>query len=147
LFVLRAAAQHADAAHFAKIRKRKQEAEEAKRRQDEAEVNAALHTAAAHCDSPPLHLSHPLTGLLPRCLSQSVVLNDLRFQKGRLLGFGTFGKVFEAINVQSGEIIAVKQIELRTQRAEETAKAAEQEIRMMQTLRHPNIVKLLGFNV
>ena len=89
--------------------------------------------------------SQSLTSLLSPC--QSIVLNCIRFQKGRLLGVGTFGRVFEAINVQSGEIIAVKQIELRTQRAEETAKAAEQEIRMMEGLRHPNIVKLLGFNV
>ena len=75
------------------------------------------------------------------------MLNDISFQKGRLLGVGTFGKVYEAINLLSGEIIAVKQIELRSKRAEETAKAVEQEIKMMEGLRHPNIVKLLGFNV
>lgn len=78
---------------------------------------------------------------------QSINLNNISFQKGRLLGAGTFGKVFEAINVATGEIIAVKQIELRSKRAEETAKAVEQEIRMMEELRHPNIVRLLGFNV
>ena len=51
---------------------------------------------------------------------QHVVLNDISFQKGRLLGVGTFGKVYEAISLLTGEIIAVKQIELKTKRAEET---------------------------
>ena len=44
-------------------------------------------------------------------------------------------------------MIAVKQIELKTKRAEETARAVEQEIRMMEGLRHSNIVRLLGFSV
>jgi serine/threonine protein kinase len=48
------------------------------------------------------------------------VLNDISFQKGRLLGAGTFGRVYEAINLVNGEIIAVKQIELKSKRAEET---------------------------
>lgn len=54
------------------------------------------------------------------CKYQLIVLHDISFQKGRLLGCGTFGRVYEAINILSGEIIAVKQIELKTQRAEET---------------------------
>ena len=84
---------------------------------------------------------------MPLCPPQHFSLNDVSFQKGRLLGVGTFGKVYEAIHLASGEMIAVKQIELKTKRAEETARAVEQEIRMMEGLRHANIVRLLGFSV
>ena len=88
-----------------------------------------------------------MSAFVPSVPSQHFSLNDVRFQKGRLLGVGTFGKVYEAIHLASGEMIAVKQIELKTKRAEETARAVEQEIRMMEGLRHANIVRLLGFSV
>ena len=88
--------------------------------------------------------AHPTT---PLHHPQQILLDNISFQKGRLLGVGTFGKVYEAIHLTTGNIIAVKQIELKTKRAEETARAVEQEIRMMEGLKHVNIVRLLGFSV
>ena len=105
----------------------------------------ALHTHSTF--SPSLSLTLTLSLHFLRYRSQQILLNDISFQKGRLLGVGTFGKVYEAIHLATGNIIAVKQIELKTKRAEETARLVEQEIRMMENLKHNNIVRLLGFNV
>ncbi|KAJ2369861.1 mitogen-activated protein kinase kinase kinase [Coemansia sp. RSA 2610] len=84
----------------------------------------------------------------------------VRFQwiRGKLIGRGSFGHVYVAINAGTGEVIAVKQIRLPTElrapgRAGGSAKAADA-VQMMQTevellrdLDHENIVQLLGFEV
>jgi len=79
--------------------------------------------------------------------AESIKIGDIAFQKGRLLGVGTFGRVYEAIDLTSGSIIAVKQIEIKSKKAEETAQATKHEIRLMEQLKHPNIVALLGFSI
>jgi len=79
--------------------------------------------------------------------AESLTIGDIAFQKGRLLGVGTFGRVYEAIDLTSGSIIAVKQIELKSKKAEETAQATKHEIKLMEQLKHPNIVALLGHSI
>lgn len=48
------------------------------------------------------------------------------------------------MNAATGELIAVKQVRLKTTEEMEQAKEIENEIKLMQDLRHRNIVSLIG---
>ena len=61
----------------------------------------------------------------------------------RMLGKGSFGEVWEA-NASISEIVAIKQIVLKPgPSCQRQKKAIEEEIRIMQTVKHPNCVHLL----
>jgi mitogen-activated protein kinase kinase kinase ANP1 len=72
--------------------------------------------------------------------------------RGELIGRGTYGKVYLALNATTGEMIAVKQVEtLRTAldrsdpRQVTVVKALKLESETLKDLDHPNIVQYLGF--
>lgn len=72
--------------------------------------------------------------------------------KGELIGKGSFGKVYLALNVTAGEMIAVKQVEVpQTVSDKSSAKQKEMidtlhaEVETMKDLDHFNIVQYLGF--
>ena len=48
------------------------------------------------------------------------------------------------MNAATGELIAVKQVRINTTEEQEQANAIQSEINLMENLRHPNIVSLLG---
>ncbi|ODH51618.1 STE/STE11 protein kinase [Paracoccidioides brasiliensis] len=74
------------------------------------------------------------------------------WMKGSLIGEGSFGSVFLALHSITGELMAVKQVELpsATQGTEFDKKknmmvaALKHEIDLLQGLQHPNIVQYLG---
>jgi len=69
------------------------------------------------------------------------------YKPGKILGQGSFGQVYEAMNMATGEMVAIKRIELRAgneARMQQIIDAADQEIGMMRILRHPNVVSVLG---
>ena len=66
------------------------------------------------------------------------------WKKGDLIGKGSFGKVYMGMNIGTGELIAVKQVRLLTSEELEQATAIQNEISLMENLRHPNIVCFLG---
>eukprot|EP01105_Mastigella_eilhardi_P023610 TRINITY_DN5996_c0_g1_i1.p1 TRINITY_DN5996_c0_g1~~TRINITY_DN5996_c0_g1_i1.p1 ORF type:complete len:1159 (-),score=231.26 TRINITY_DN5996_c0_g1_i1:59-3463(-) len=66
------------------------------------------------------------------------------------IGKGGFGTVYIGMDQDSGEIFAVKQIELdasNDERAQRLLQSYDQEIQLMKSLNHPNIVKYLGASV
>nr|QSH71635.1 CBL-interacting protein kinase [Hedychium coronarium] len=65
-----------------------------------------------------------------------------RYELGRLLGQGTFAKVYLAKNLQSGQIVAVKMIDKRTVMREGLVQQIKREISVMRLVRHPHIVQL-----
>jgi hypothetical protein len=74
-----------------------------------------------------------------------------KWMKGQLIGKGTFGRVYLGMNITTGELIAVKQVEVNHKAAgsdkdkiKELVKSLDQEIDTMQHLDHPNIVQYLG---
>jgi mitogen-activated protein kinase kinase kinase len=71
--------------------------------------------------------------------------------KGDLIGKGTYGRVYLALNATTGDMIAVKQVEMpRTDRDREDARqsgmieALKLEIALLKDLEHPNVVTYLG---
>ncbi|OIT22232.1 PREDICTED: mitogen-activated protein kinase kinase kinase YODA-like [Nicotiana attenuata] len=69
-----------------------------------------------------------------------------QWQKGRLLGRGTYGSVYEATNRETGALCAMKEVDLNPDdpKSAECIKQLEQEIRVLRQLKHPNIVQYYG---
>lgn len=74
-----------------------------------------------------------------------------RILRGQLIGKGTYGRVYVGMNADTGELLAVKQVEVNHKaasqdkdRIKEMVAALDQEIDTMQHLEHPNIVQYLG---
>jgi len=77
-------------------------------------------------------------------LDEPGVDSKIEWKKGDLIGKGSFGKVYMAMNATTGELIAVKQVRIKTTEEQEQAKEIENEISLMRHLRHKNIVSLIG---
>ncbi|GLB36061.1 putative ste ste11 protein kinase [Lyophyllum shimeji] len=75
-----------------------------------------------------------------------------KWVRGELIGRGTYGRVYLALNATTGEMIAVKQVEMpRTasdkndSRQVSVVQALKMESETLKDLDHPNIVQYLGF--
>ncbi|CAL0308567.1 unnamed protein product [Lupinus luteus] len=102
--------------------------------------------------------SHSLRGTLVDkiscCIRNSRVFSKpspttIRWRKGELIGCGAFGHVYVGMNLDSGELLAVKQVMIAASSAsKEKAKAhikeLEEEVKLLKDLSHPNIVRYLG---
>ena len=72
---------------------------------------------------------------------------DIRWSCGELIGAGAFGRVYMGMNLESGELMAVKQVsmsECEVSRREDHVRALENEVAVLRRLRHVNIVRYLG---
>ncbi|KAF9615137.1 hypothetical protein IFM89_022089 [Coptis chinensis] len=65
-----------------------------------------------------------------------------KYEQGRLLGQGTFGKVHYAKNLMSGESVAIKVISIDLVKKEGLMEQIKREISIMRLVRHPNVVEL-----
>lgn len=78
--------------------------------------------------------------------------NSFQIARGQLIGKGSYGRVYLGINLTTGDLLAVKQVEVNQRAAagqdkekmKEMVSALDQEIDTMQHLEHPNIVQYLG---
>lgn len=66
------------------------------------------------------------------------------YQLGDCLGKGAFGSVYRALDWSTGETVAVKQIKL-TDLPKSELRVIMLEIDLLKNLKHPNIVKYIGF--
>ncbi|OZJ04899.1 hypothetical protein BZG36_02499 [Bifiguratus adelaidae] len=80
--------------------------------------------------------------------------NRIQWIKGELIGKGSFGRVYHALNIVTGDMIAVKQVEIPQTKSDllcarqaDMVNALYQEITMLKDLDHENIVQYLGFEV
>ncbi|KAJ9478375.1 MAP kinase kinase kinase SSK2 [Pseudozyma hubeiensis] len=81
-------------------------------------------------------------------LAQSASKITIRWQQGQFIGGGTFGTVYLAVNLDSGGLMAVK--EIRFQDISSTPSLLQQikdEMEVMSMLSHPNIVEYYGIEV
>uniref|UniRef100_A0A2P2NFP9 non-specific serine/threonine protein kinase n=1 Tax=Rhizophora mucronata TaxID=61149 RepID=A0A2P2NFP9_RHIMU len=65
-----------------------------------------------------------------------------KYEMGKLLGQGTFAKVYYAKNIASGESVAIKVISKDQVKKEEMMEQIKREISVMRLVRHPNVVEL-----
>ena len=77
--------------------------------------------------------------------------NSFQIARGQLIGKGSYGRVYLGMNLTTGDLLAVKQVEVNQKLAgsdkdkmKEMVAALDQEIDTMQHLEHPNIVQYLG---
>lgn len=114
-----------------------------------AALDAARHEKLASLGLAGQELDHNATdnrGLLFLASSTSNI--SIRWQQGRYVGGGTFGSVYLAVNLDTGDVMAVK--EIRLQDISTASKLVDQirdEMNIMSCLRHPNIVEYFGIEV
>ena len=91
----------------------------------------------------PIHSIHAMTHemLYPPYRERTI-----RWQRGDMIGQGAFGRVYMALNLDTGELMAMKQLDSAAVSSRERA-ALENEIAMMRGLSHPNIVRYLGVDI
>ncbi|XP_078180300.1 mitogen-activated protein kinase kinase kinase 5-like isoform X2 [Carex rostrata] len=72
-----------------------------------------------------------------------------QWQKGRLIGSGTFGNVFEATNRHTGALCAMKEVNIipEDDKSIESLKQLQQEIWFLSQYQHPNIVQYYGSEI
>uniref|UniRef100_A0A8C5KM87 Mitogen-activated protein kinase kinase kinase 1 n=1 Tax=Jaculus jaculus TaxID=51337 RepID=A0A8C5KM87_JACJA len=72
---------------------------------------------------------------------------DAEWLKGQQIGLGAFSSCYQAQDVGTGTLMAVKQVTYVRNTSceqEEVVEALREEIRMMSHLNHPNIIRMLG---
>ncbi|EEF45362.1 mitogen activated protein kinase kinase kinase 3, mapkkk3, mekk3, putative [Ricinus communis] len=84
---------------------------------------------------------------LPPCKKDDTP--PIRWRKGELIGCGAFGRVYMGMNLDSGELLAVKQVLIAANSASKEKTQAsilelEEEVKLLKNLTHPNIVRYLG---
>ncbi|POS87745.1 Protein kinase-like (PK-like) [Erysiphe pulchra] len=81
-------------------------------------------------------------------LSSSATNVNMRWQQGQFVGGGTFGSVYAAINLDSGQLMAVKEIRLQDPSMIPTiAGQIRDEMNVLEVLDHPNVVSYYGIEV
>ncbi|KAL2114448.1 hypothetical protein VUR80DRAFT_7136 [Thermomyces stellatus] len=72
----------------------------------------------------------------------------MRWQQGSFIGGGTFGNVYAAVDLDSGQLMAVKEIRLQDPKlVPQIAGQIRDEMSMLERLDHPNIVSYRGLEV
>ncbi|KAG8456604.1 hypothetical protein GDO86_002399 [Hymenochirus boettgeri] len=72
---------------------------------------------------------------------------EVEWLKGQQIGLGAFSSCYQAQDVGTGTLMAVKQVTYvrnTSSEQEEVVEALREEIRMMKNLCHPNIIRMLG---
>lgn len=89
---------------------------------------------------------HELRGIIDREVSSGPSL----WHKGPKIGQGSFGNVYLGLNGLTGELMAIKQVDMPSNESEKSKKlmvnALKQEISLLKDLSHENIVRYLGSN-
>lgn len=81
-------------------------------------------------------------------LSSNFSKMSIRWQQGRFIGSGSFGTVYAAVNMDTGSVMAVKEIRMQdSQSMKQVLKAIRDEMTVLEMLNHPNIVHYFGVEV
>ncbi|POY71504.1 hypothetical protein BMF94_5817 [Rhodotorula taiwanensis] len=97
---------------------------------------------------------HPVSSDLTRRASSSAAMRTklvvrergrpvLTFQLGECIGRGQFGSVYRALNMNTGQVVAVKRIGLDGKSASDITQLSK-EVTLLQTLSHPAVVSYEG---
>ncbi|ETS87646.1 hypothetical protein PFICI_01474 [Pestalotiopsis fici W106-1] len=81
-------------------------------------------------------------------LSSSATNVTMRWQQGHFVGGGTFGNVYAAMNLDTGHLMAVKEIRLQDPKlVPQIATQIKDEMGVLEVLDHPNVVSYYGIEV
>lgn len=81
-------------------------------------------------------------------LASSTSNISVRWQQGRFIGAGAFGSVYLAVNLDTGGLMAAKEIRFQDVNSLSTLlKQIKDELSVMEILQHPNIVEYYGIEV
>lgn len=73
---------------------------------------------------------------------------SMRWQQGRFIGAGSFGSVYLAVNLDSGSLMAVKEIKFQeVVGMPNVYSQIKDELSVMEMLHHPNVVEYYGIEV
>ncbi|KAJ7565041.1 hypothetical protein O6H91_02G045400 [Diphasiastrum complanatum] len=101
-------------------------------------------SASSPYGSPSIPSSPTSRQVLGSARAETSMSSSTRWQKGKLLGCGTFGNVFKGFS-DSGTFCAMKEVLISDDpRSKESIRQLGQEIHMLSQLRHPNIVQHFG---
>ncbi|KEG10437.1 kinase [Trypanosoma grayi] len=70
-----------------------------------------------------------------------------RYQRVSRLGRGGFGTVYKCINLETGQLVAVKEVRLAAEPDGNSAEELRSEFELLSRVEHPNIIRLLGHRV
>jgi hypothetical protein len=70
----------------------------------------------------------------------------IRWKRAEMLGQGAFGVVYLGLNIDTGELMAVKQMATEEVSKRELS-SLDNEINLLKNLRHPNIVRYIGTEI
>lgn len=124
-------------------------------------VQEARLTAIETCDSQRIQDENSIRANLGRVLegsneadrsltflSASATNINMRWQQGQYVGGGTFGSVYQGINLDTGTLMAVKEIRLQDpQQVPSIVKQIGDEMGVLSVLDHPNVVQYYGIEV
>ena len=71
-------------------------------------------------------------------------IDPSRFDLGAVLGVGTVGTIYEAVDTRDGSVVAMKKLHPGVSRDPLIRARFEREMLILGTLRHPNIIRYLG---
>lgn len=80
-------------------------------------------------------------------LASSFSSVSIRWQKGRFIGGGSFGQVFAAVNLDTGGVMAVKEIVFHDSHSLKLIPSIKEEMTVLEMLNHPNVVQYFGVEV
>lgn len=80
-------------------------------------------------------------------LASSFSSVSIRWQKGKFIGGGSFGQVFAAVNLDTGGVMAVKEIVFHDSQSLKLIPSIKEEMTVLEMLNHPNVVQYFGVEV
>ncbi|KAJ3184232.1 hypothetical protein HDU87_005079 [Geranomyces variabilis] len=109
-----------------------------------SQSDVAVHSPRRRTDSPSRSRPSTASGSVRsnKGLVEKIVVGN--YQLGSGIGKGQFGAVYQALNMDTGQVAAIKRIPLIDQK-EKGIQDLMQEVELLKSLSHPNIVKYLGF--
>lgn len=80
-------------------------------------------------------------------LASSFSSVSIRWQKGKFIGGGSFGQVYAAVNLDTGGVMAVKEIVFHDTQSLKLIPSIKEEMTVLEMLNHPNVVQYFGVEV